>query len=77
MASTSAATVAATAAAATGPSSQVQAGIIAGSVVGGVGVIFAILALGCGLMRRRQRKKAEERARSMAIPTNEKTISIR
>ncbi len=61
--------------AAAGPGPQAQAGIIAGSVVGGVGVLFAILALGCGLMRRRQRKKAEERARS--IPTREKSMSIK
>jgi ABC-type dipeptide/oligopeptide/nickel transport system ATPase subunit len=72
VANTSAATVAPA-----GISPQAQAGIIAGSVVGGVGVIFAILGLCCGLMRRRQRQKAEERARSMSFPTQEKTNSIR
>lgn len=52
-------------AAATSQSSQVQAGIIAGSVVGGIGVLFALLALGCGLMRRRKKKYEEERLRSI------------
>jgi cobalamin biosynthesis Mg chelatase CobN len=61
--------------AATGQSSQGQTGIIAGSVVGGIGVIFAILALGCGLMRRRQKKRAEERLRSIA--NKEKSLSVR
>jgi uncharacterized protein (DUF2062 family) len=64
---------AAVAATSSGPQGQV--GIIVGSVVGGVGMIFAILALGCAFMRRRQRRKAEERARS--IPTKEKTMSMR
>lgn len=72
MTNTSAAAVAAA-----GPSPQAQAGIIAGSVVGGFGVIFAILALGCSLMRRRQMQKAEERARTVSFPTKEKTMSIR
>lgn len=59
----------------TGQSSQARAGIIAGSVVGGVGVIFAILALGCSVVRGRRKKRAEERARS--IPTKEKSLSVR
>ena len=78
MANTSGATVAANAAAtvaATGSSSQGQVGIIVGSVIGGIGMIFAILALGCAFMRRRQRRKAEERTRS--IPTKEKAMSMR
>ena len=43
-----------------GQGNQAQLGLIIGSIIGGIGALFALLAIGAYLLRRRQNRKQSE-----------------